>query len=638
VCGIAGIWRFGDAAWAGAQDEREADRIALEAMLRAIAHRGPDDEHRFEDVRATAGVRRLSSDDLAGGRQPLSDESGTIWAGNNGELYNAPELRPALEAAGHRFRTHTDTEVIPHLYADHGADFAHHLQGMFATFVVDTSGQRLVLARDRSGIKPLYWTRAAGRLWFASELRALLADRRIEARVSADRASDYLVLGYVPGRQTVLEGIERLEPGHRLVADANGLAIEPYDPPVAHAFVPPADATARLDELERRLTFAIRRQLMSDVPLGILLSGGLDSSLLTALLPPETLSRTLTFSVGFSNGGWHEERPYARRVAAQLGTRHVERELELDVEHWTLRAASHMDEPLADPAAVPALAISEAASHEVKVLLSGTGADELFGGYRRHRLGEVLRALAPLPRPWASGLARWIGTRVGSRRSRADEWAFFAAKALAARGSATPMEAYLRAQAIAPTAVRALLPNGDSDPVVRLGERLRSNAAADPDLADAALRFDQRYYLPDDLLLKEDRMTMAVSVEGRVPFLDECVTEFANALPIDTKVRGEGKWILRELARRRLPADIVDRPKHGFSVPVTEWTRGPLAVLVRERLEDSGASGLWPRAAVRRLVDEHLSARRDHGGTLWSLLQWELWWASASGPGGARSR
>lgn len=635
MCGIAGLWRLGDRARATAPEALVEDGRALHAMLRAIVHRGPDDEGVFEGGRASVGVRRLSILDLAGGHQPLAGEGDGVWAGNNGELYNFASVRAELLARGHVFRTRTDTEILPHLYEDDGVDFVRRVEGMFGLFVVDTRADRLVLARDRYGVKPLYYVTDGERLRFASELRALLADPRVPARVAPSRFRDYLALGWVPGEDTVLEGVRRLPPGHRLVADAGGIRVEAYDDPSRPAPDIPADPRERRDELERRIAISVERQLASDVPLGILLSGGIDSSLLTALLPPEVRREALTFCVGFRDGGGHDERATARRVAEHLGTRHIEHEIDLDVEHWLTRVVEHLDEPLADPAAVPALAIADAASAHVKVLLSGTGGDELFGGYRRHRLGSLLGRLRWLPKPIARSAAGAIGRSAGSRRVRAGELAVFAGKALSARAAPNFATAYLASQAPARIgAWRGLLAEDGPEPIAALVARLAPTWDGASGDAAAALAFDRRYYLPDDLLLKEDRMTMAVSVEGRVPFLDETVAPYADALPMAERASGKGKRILRDLALRHLPPDIVHRPKHGFSVPVTEWLRGPLAAFSRARLLEGGASGVWRRDALARRLSEHASGRRDHGGVLWAALLWELWWASPSGPGG----
>jgi len=641
MCGIAGLWRFGDAAAVARDDAREADAAALARMLAAIRHRGPDDEHAFRGARATAGVRRLSIIDVAGGRQPLSNEDGTVWAGNNGELYNFAGVRRGLVERGHTLATRSDTEIVPHLYEEQGVDFPRSIEGMFALFLVDAERERLVLARDRYGVKPLYYVveeRADGqgvrRLRFASELRALLADPRVPADVADGPFADYLALGWVPGEETVLEGIRRLPAGHRLVAGERDFRVEAYDPPGRFAVTAPEDPDAVLDELERRVRGAVERQLVSDVPLGILLSGGIDSSVLVALLPEAVRRESRTFCVGFAGGGAHDERAAARAVAAHLGTRHAERELDLDVDGWVARAGAHLDEPLSDPAAVPALAIAEAAGREVKVLLSGTGADELFGGYRRHRLGRVIERLGFVPRPLARAGAGLLEGRAGTRRSKAGEWLVWGGKALAARGAADFLAASLAARAIAPDATWQALTGGTARPTARLVERLA--ATFPPELAPehTALGFDRRFYLPDDLLLKEDRMTMAVSVEGRVPYLDEGVVPFADAIAPAVHLRGRGKWLLREVARRHLPAAIVERPKHGFSVPVTEWLRGPLAARLRTRLDGGGASGRWHASALERAVGEHLSGARDHGMLLWTVLFWEEWWASPSGPGG----
>ncbi len=637
MCGIAGIWRLGDDACATSADARAEDAQALGRMLDAIRHRGPDDDQRHASARANAGVRRLSIIDLEGGAQPLSDPSGAIWAGSNGELYNFQTVRERLLRAGHAFRTRCDTAVLPHLYLELGDDFAKELVGMFGCFVVDTEKQRLVLARDRFGVKPLYWVAQGERLWFASELRSLKADGRIALDVDPARFHDYLALGYVPGEETIYRGVKRLPPGHRLAADAHGFRVEPYSnrPPAFDTM--PAVEAGQIELVERLLAASIERQLVSDVPLGVLLSGGLDSSVLTALLPRGARSDVRTFSVGFKDGGHHDERAVARQVATLLGTRHVEREIELDARSWFLRAGEHLDEPLADPAAVPALAVADAAAQDVKVVLSGTGGDELCGGYRRYQLGSVRRRLAFVPAPLARTLARVLSGRSGSRSTRAAEMLVFASKALQARAGTDLLEAYVLSQTPAGDDTwRGVLAEGTGNggPARSLVGRLRETPWDDRDATAWAQEFDRRYYLPDDLLLKEDRMTMACSIEGRVPFLDEDLAFAAARLPLAAKIRGgTGTWILRAIARRHLPAEVVERPKHGFSVPVTEWLRGPLAGLLHDAVSDSALSPLWDRAAMRARIDEHVKERLDHGGVLWSFLVWEHWWRSPSGPG-----
>jgi asparagine synthase (glutamine-hydrolysing) len=637
MCGIAGIWRF-DAATDGREAAgRAADERALRAMLAAIRHRGPDDEKTHSSVRANVGVRRLSIIDLAGGAQPLSDETGTIWAGSNGELYDFRAVRERLLARGHAFRTKCDTEILPHLYQDLGDDFARELSGMFGCFVVDTARERLVLARDRFGIKPLYWVEQGGRLWFASELRCFRADPRIRLEVDPARFEDFLALGYVPGDDTIYRGVRRLPPGHRLAADARGSRVDPYSDQTPGFDGVPVDEEGQIALVERLLAASAERQLVSDVPLGVLLSGGIDSSVLTALLPEPIRRETRTFCVGFAGGGRHDERAVARRVAEHLGTRHVEREIMLDAAAWFARAADHLDEPLADPAAVPALAVADAAAREVKVVLSGTGGDELFGGYRRYRLDGVRKSLALVPAPVAASLAGALSTRSGSRSTRLGELLVHTGKALDARGAADFIAAYVAAQAPARDETwRALLAARSGDgPVARLIERLRAERWRSDDPTERAFEFDRRFYLPDDLLAKEDRMTMACSIEGRVPFLDEDLAAAAARLPMRAKIRGAtGKWILRAIARRHLPAEVVGRPKHGFSVPVTEWLRGPLAERLGDLLASADLSPVWDRAALRAHAAEHRAGKRDHGGALWAVLTWESWWRSPSGPGG----
>ena len=629
MCGIAGIYRLGDAPLGVRTQAEDRERVA--AMLRAMEYRGPDDAGLEQVGRVTFGVRRLSILDIAGGHQPLCDASGRVWAMQNGELYDFPRLRAEL-AGRHRFRTHTDTELLPYLYRERGVAAVEGLRGMFALAIHDTGDGTLLLARDPLGVKPLYWARLDDRLLFASEMKALLTDPTLPRELDLDGVGRYLALGFVPGEATVIRAIRKLRPGCRMVATATALRRERYwtwpdftpDPSLAGASL---DSLA--DEVGERLAASTRAMLLSDRPVGVLLSGGVDSSLLVALLPEEIRRETRTFAIGFENGGEHDERPHARRVAEALGTRHHETKVSVDLERELPRVIALLDEPCADPAAVPAHLVARAASEHVTVVLSGTGGDELFGGYRRHRLPGLLANLEWLPPALARAGARMLGERDSHRRTLAGERLVMAGKLLEARGRGPFLDAYLSTlEPARPSRWReATVPAVDPGAVARTlaAEMADELGALQTDRNSIAQAADHLWYLPDDLLLKEDRTTMGASIEGRVPYLDGALVRHAAALPMSARIEGAtGKRVLRRLAERLLPAGIATRRKHGFSVPIEDWLRGPLDTLAGDTFAGAG-SGLFRMDVLRRWHDEH-RRRIDRSGALWAALCFESWW------------
>ncbi len=629
MCGIAGVYRLGDRA----VDEvtRAEDVRLVESMLRAIVYRGPDDAGLESHGRATMGVRRLSILDVAGGHQPLCDAGGRVWASQNGEIYNYPALRADL-ATRHALRTHTDTEVLPHLWLEHGARAVEKLRGMFGCAIHDTRDETLMLARDPLGVKPLYWARAGERLLWASEIKSLLCDPALPRTLDPDAIERYLALGFVPGEATALQSVRKLRPGCRMLVTPAGVRIErwwawpTFAPDAAHAH---ASLDQLADEAGAKLAESTQAMLLSDRPVGILLSGGLDSSLMVASLPEAVRRETRTFTIGFEDGGHHDERAYAREVAARFGTRHHESAVALDPARTLPRVVELLDEPCADPASVPAHLVALAASEHVTVLLSGTGGDELFGGYRRHRLPGLLERLAPLPSALAGAGARWLADRDQHRRTAGAEKLVMVRKLLEARARGAFLPAYLStfepapptrwadalAMTLSPAAVASRLA------AEMAAENPALNAGAEP----LAFAIDHAWYLPDDLLLKEDRTTMGASVEGRVPFLDDAFVHWAATLPRAARFGDPGgKAVLRNLARRVLPERIAGRPKHGFSVPIEDWLRGPLAELAGDTFASEG-SGVFRTSVLQRWHDEH---RRhvDRSGPLWAALCFELWW------------
>ena len=588
MCGICGAVQLGGGPL------RVLPSETLERMTDAMTHRGPDDRGFFLESGIALGVRRLSIVDVEHGRQPVASEDGRIVAVQNGELYNQHELRARL-AGRHELRTRCDTEVLPHLYEEHGSSFPTELRGMFGAAVWDGRERRLVLARDRLGKKPLYYARSGDLLLFASELKALLASGLVSLELDHEAIDAYLALGFFPAPATPLAAVSKLRPGHVLVADRHGVSESAYwDLPLPEPGGLSADeAGERLLEL---LDESVRLRLMSDVPVGAMLSGGLDSSLVVALMARHLTEPVETFSVGFVESGPQSELADARLVASQFGTRHHELELSLvDSAVDVAELAWHLDEPLADLSALGFLALSELASRHVKVALSGQGADELLGGYAAHRR-------AALPRPLRAG---------GGAVSR-----------------------YLVAQRTLSEELRAELVRG---PLAALdgggARRAVTGAGGLPARAfDAALALDTRLGLVDDMLHYFDRASMAHSLEVRVPFLDHHVVEYCATLPASMKVRRlTTKWLLKRVARDVLPAQIVEKRKIGFfSGAVDAWFAAQLEETVGDYLlAPSPAYGdLLDRARVESLIAAHGGGDRRHGRLLLAILMLEVWLSS----------
>jgi asparagine synthase (glutamine-hydrolysing) len=588
MCGICGAVQLGGGPL------RVLPSETLERMTDAMTHRGPDDRGFFLEKEIALGVRRLSIVDVEHGRQPVASEDGQIVAVQNGELYNQHELRTRL-AGRHELRTRCDTEVLPHLYEELGPTFPTELRGMFAAAVWDGRERRLVLARDRLGKKPLYYARSGDLLLFASELKALLASGLVSLELDHEAIDAYLALGFFPAPATPLAAVSKLRPGHVLVADRHGVSESAYwDLPLPEPGRLSADeAGERLLEL---LDESVRLRLMSDVPVGAMLSGGLDSSLVVALMARHLTEPVETFSVGFVESGAQSELADARLVASRFGTRHHELELSLvDSAVDVAELAWHLDEPLADLSALGFLALCELAARHVKVTLSGQGADELLGGYAAHRR-------AALPRPLRAG---------GGAVSR-----------------------YLVAQRTLSDELRAELVRG---PLAALdgggARRAVTDAGALPARAfDAALALDTRLGLVDDMLHYFDRASMAHSLEVRVPFLDHRVVEYCATLPASMKVRRlTTKWLLKRVARDLLPDEIVEKRKIGFfSGAVDAWFAAQLDETVADYLlAPSPAYGdLLDRARVESLVAAHAGGDRRHGRLLLAILMLEVWLSS----------
>ena len=629
MCGIAGILaRAGD----------RPDEAALRAMTAALAHRGPDGDGVFTGGPIALGHRRLAIIDVAGGAQPMHAAGGRITGVVNGEIYNFAELRTRLEARGHRFTSRSDSEVVVQGYAEWGADLLDRLDGMFALAVWDAGDGALLLARDRMGEKPLYYAERDGALIFASELRALLCNPAVAGDVDPDALARYLVYDYVPPPRSILRGVHKLAAGERLVArpGAIGAPRRYWELPLAP--VPPGGRITELADGAARLRAALGRavtsRMVSDVPLGVFLSGGLDSSLIAALAARARGGDLDTFAIAFDDPSY-DESAWSRRVARHIGSRHHEQRVTAgDLLALIPRLGELLDEPLADGSLVPTHLLARFARERVTVALGGDGSDELFGGYPTF-VAESLtgRLLDRLPGAVAGLLAR-AGRGIERRQpASTDNFAltFIAAHFLqgvgehgARRHQAWMSAAGTRGVAALPGPAAASAANGDLlDHAAELARR-----SASPDRWDRLLAFYAGGYLADDMLPKIDRASMAVSLEVRSPMLAREVVELACHLAPSLRVRGrQTKRVLRAAARGLVPDAVIDRAKHGFAMPIAGWLRGPLADFARDTLAPArlDADGLLDGRAAARAVDDHVSGRRDHRKLIWSLLAFQCW-------------
>ena len=614
MCGICGI----------VARDGAPDAAAAAAMNHALVHRGPDDGSVDVFGSCALGHRRLRVLDLETGYQPVTDESGEIVAVFNGELYNFRELRSELEANGHAVRGTGDTTVIPHLYEAHGDEFVQRLEGMFALALWDGRRQRLLLARDRLGKKPLLWTRLPdGSLAFASELKALAALPGLRREVDLRALDAFLSLQYVPGPATALRGVQKLRPAHMLIAEGGGEEMRRYwEPAPAQLELSDEDWLERVRETVRD---AVRRRLVADVPLGALLSGGIDSSVVVALMAQLASEPVRTFSVGFGDARY-DERQWARTVADRYDTVHEELLVEPDVTTLLPRLAWAYDEPFGDSSALPTYLVCEHARRHVTVALTGDGGDESFAGYERYRAhalaGRV--GLAPaLPGVAARAVRRLPG---GRREPRSTP--FRIARFLEAAATA-PAERYGRLMEIFPASIRASLWTPEALAEIGRPPTAGQLLGAPPAGGLAGLqRLDLQTYLPGDLLFKADIASMACSLELRSPLLDHHVVELGLALPDRLKTRGRlGKVALRRAFANDLPAEILARGKKGFGVPVSRWFREELRELAGDVLlgERARSRKLLRAEAVEGLLRAHVLGRADHGARLWSLVMLELW-------------
>ena len=622
MCGIVGIVRPFEAA--------PVDRDLLARMCEAIRHRGPDEDgYYFKDTVGLA-MRRLAIIDLKGGQQPIHNQDRTAWIVFNGEIYNYPELREKLEKLGHRFYTNCDTEAIIHAYDEYGADCPKHLRGMFAFAIWDEKREELFLARDRVGKKPLLYAHVNGQLIFGSEFSALLLHPDISRDVEHDAIHYYLSFACVPAPLTAFRAIKKLEPGHSLRWKAGEIKIERYWQP---------DFSKKLDISEEEageraieiLREAVRVRLMSDVPLGAFLSGGIDSSAIVALMSEEMSEPVKTFSIGFEEQDFSELH-HARRVAEHVGADHHEFVVRPDAMEVLPTLVEHYGEPYADSSAIPTYYVAKETRQHVTVALNGDGGDECFAGYERYAamsMAEKYRRLPNLLRK--SVIEQAVELLPGSERDRNRS---AKVKRFMRAASLPKVERYLRWVSVFYGDAKQEL---YSDSFRRETSTLSAASFLEPwfvkangaGVIDATLLADTMTYLPNDLLVKVDIASMAVSLEARSPFLDHHVIEFAASLPEKYKLRGRTtKYLLKRVLKQLLPAENLERPKMGFGVPIGHWFRGEMQGFLREVLltEKAARRGLFNPKIVRHMIEQHTTGQQDFAAQLWTLLMLELWY------------
>ena len=615
MCGIAGFTHRGV----------NGHRELIVKITKSLTHRGPDQQGVFATPHACLGAVRLKIIDLAGGDQPIVTDDGNTAIVFNGEIYNHQALRAELESKGHRFRTSCDTEVVLRGFLEWDTQCFERLHGMFGVALWSERDQRLVLARDRVGIKPLYYSRVGQDILFGSELKAILGHPDVSRNLDLAALQDYLSLNYVPGEKTLIEGIGKLRPGHVLESRRGQVRIRPY---WQIRFAPDRkmDLESSKSELDAILRQSVREHMLSDVPLGIWASGGLDSSAILHYAAEASSRRLKTFSIAFDSGCCDESR-YFRQIAGIYGTEHHEFRMPADrrIPDAVEALAKYSDEPGADAGALPVWFLSQMSRSHVTVALSGDGGDELFGGYLTYhadRLARPMRRLPALLRRTACSAARHL-IPVSQRKIGFE----YKLKRMLEGSLLPPDEAHLfwngsfsRVQKL------GLLPALNGHRLERLSRQLPS--ASEIGYLNRFLLLDQNYYLPDNILYKVDRMSMAHSLEVRPPLLDHRIVEFAARLPERLKLRGtSGKYLLKETLRGKLPDSIIDRPKSGFDIPAHAWFRGILKPLLYDTLtrEAIASTGIFEFAATERLIRDHMSERVNAGYQLWGLMTLFLW-------------
>lgn len=618
MCGLCGIFEF--------EQRREIPREYLRRMTQTIAHRGPDDEGFYTDAGIGLGFRRLSIIDVAGGHQPIPNEDRSMWVMLNGEIYNYAELHTDLVSRGHRFSTHSDTETIVHLYEEYGEECFARLRGMFAIALWDSRDRQLLLARDRVGKKPLYYAADAKRILFGSELKCLLADGSLPRDINLQALCDYFSFGYIPAPKTIYRVAEKLLPGHYLVASERGLRIERYwDISFGHLQNRSEEEWCEL--LRHRICDATQIRLMSEVPLGAFLSGGIDSSAVVAMMAKATNRPVTTCSIGFGEPEY-DETDFARKIAGQFHTEHHEHVVRPQALDVLDKLVWHYDEPFADSSAIPTYYVSRVARQHVSVALGGDGGDESFAGYRRYYFDHFenqLRRIAP------AGLRRSVFGPLGELYP-ALAWAprFLRAKATFQSLARSPIEGYFNSVSIfrpgeksslfTPEFRKAL---GGYDSIEVL--RYHYDRAGTNDLLSRIQYVDIKTYLPDDILTKVDRASMAVSLEVRAPLLDHKLMEMAASIPSSLKLAGNsGKYIFKKAMAPVLNSEILNRKKQGFAVPLDRWFRQELRDVARDALF-SANDGILNPAFLKTIWEQHQRSHYNRSAHLWSVLMFRKW-------------
>ena len=615
MCGICGIFEY--------SGEGHVERPLIETMASSIQHRGPDDAGFHVAGPIGLGFRRLSIIDLQGGHQPIPNEDSTCWLILNGEIYNYRELRQQLEAAGHRLRTQADSETIVHGYEEWGADVTNHLNGMFGFAVWDSGKRQLLLARDHLGIKPLYYHDNGSRLIFGSELKAILQDERVPRELDPQALDIFLRLGYLPSPWTLFKGIHKLPAGHRLLASAAGIEVERFwksTPEIQHDI----DEQQAIDGYAERFRRAVERQMVSDVPIGCLLSGGVDSAMVTAVMSELSDKPVKTFSIGFEEPGDWNELDDAAATSRLFRTEHHPIKISArDYLDFFAESFWYLEEPVLSQSTFAYYYLSKLARSHVKVVLTGQGADEPLAGYDRYR-GEKLAAKIG----WLAGSR--LSQKLVSTLPRAEKLR----RAARSLGERDPLERFTQIhtlfsskelQDLLRPEIRAQMipPVGARGPIEHLQQDVQHL-----DGLSQLLYIDTRLSLPDDLLFYGDKLSMANSLEARVPLLDYELVEYIESLPPSLKLRGmRGKYVHKQAARRWLPESVIHRRKKGFGTPVDAWFQSELDGFVRETLlsPDAACSELFQRPALERLLAEHRERRRDYRRHITALLSFELW-------------
>ena len=625
MCGITGWIKLDE------NDASPNSQAVLHSMCERIVHRGPDSEGIWTDDRVALGMRRLSIIDLKTGDQPVFNEDRSVIAMQNGELYNYREVRADLEKSGHRFTTRTDTEIIPHLYEEYGEAFVEHINGMFAISLWDSARKRLILARDRFGEKPLYYGVFDGKLVYASEPKSILVHPSVKAELDLDALRHYLSFDYVPAPMSIYKGIYKLPAAHILIVENGEVRTRRYWNLDFHknGNVPSIEKAA--SELRELLSDAVRMRLISDVPLGILLSGGIDSSTVAAFATQHATEKVKTFSIGFEEDSFDESR-YARLVAKHLNTEHFEDRLSAEKAGDLISEIGQwLDEPLSDGSLIPTYLLARFVRQHVTVALGGDGGDELFAGYPMYVAHKMAAVYGAVPGFLRRGVIEPVVNALPVSTSNMS----FDYKA----------KRFVRASHLDPVArhhtwfgsfsieqqqdllTREIISQTSGD--IYRGARDTLNLIDSTNEIERMQFLDINFYMAEDILTKVDRAAMAVSLETRAPFLDPRVGQFAASIPVDYKLRGrKGKYILKQAVKDLLPREILSRPKKGFGIPIAEWLKGRLNPLLHDMLAPHklNQQGIFNAERVQRLIREHESNAASHHKELWTLLVFQLWY------------